>query len=93
MRTRPPQVVEHTLGRLAVGYVEWLARQVRKREGIARLAEPEILREEDTDYVVEGFLVNRILFPYTDEAVRLVLAGVPGDAVDREAARGSSTGQ
>ena len=32
-----------------------------------------------------GFLVNRILFPYTDEAVRLVLAGVPGDAVDREA--------
>jgi 3-hydroxyacyl-CoA dehydrogenase/enoyl-CoA hydratase/3-hydroxybutyryl-CoA epimerase len=32
-----------------------------------------------------GFLVNRILFPYMDEAVRLVLEGVPGEAVDREA--------
>jgi 3-hydroxyacyl-CoA dehydrogenase/enoyl-CoA hydratase/3-hydroxybutyryl-CoA epimerase len=34
-----------------------------------------------------GFLVNRILFPYMDEAVRLVLEGVPGEAVDREAVR------
>ncbi|HSQ54233.1 MAG TPA: 3-hydroxyacyl-CoA dehydrogenase NAD-binding domain-containing protein, partial [Gemmata sp.] len=32
-----------------------------------------------------GFLVNRILFPYMDEAVRLVLEGVPGEVVDREA--------
>jgi 3-hydroxyacyl-CoA dehydrogenase/enoyl-CoA hydratase/3-hydroxybutyryl-CoA epimerase len=34
-----------------------------------------------------GFLVNRILFPYLDEAVRLVLEGVPGGVVDREAVR------
>jgi 3-hydroxyacyl-CoA dehydrogenase/enoyl-CoA hydratase/3-hydroxybutyryl-CoA epimerase len=34
-----------------------------------------------------GFLVNRILFPYMDEAVRLVVEGVPGEAVDREAVR------
>ncbi len=34
-----------------------------------------------------GFLVNRILFPYMDEAVRLVLEGVPGDEIDREAVR------
>lgn len=34
-----------------------------------------------------GFLVNRILFPYLDEAVRLVLEGVPGEAVDREAVK------
>lgn len=34
-----------------------------------------------------GFLVNRILFPYMDEAVRLVLEGVPGETVDREAVR------
>src|SRR5262245_28048428 len=32
-----------------------------------------------------GFLVNRILFPYLDEAVRLVCEGVPADRVDREA--------
>src|SRR5439155_19069616 len=34
-----------------------------------------------------GFLVNRILFPYLDEAVRLVCEGVPGETVDREAVR------
>jgi 3-hydroxyacyl-CoA dehydrogenase/enoyl-CoA hydratase/3-hydroxybutyryl-CoA epimerase len=34
-----------------------------------------------------GFLVNRILFPYLDEAVRLVTEGVPGETVDREAVR------
>jgi 3-hydroxyacyl-CoA dehydrogenase/enoyl-CoA hydratase/3-hydroxybutyryl-CoA epimerase len=34
-----------------------------------------------------GFLVNRLLFPYMDEAVRLVLEGVPGEEVDREAVR------
>ena len=34
-----------------------------------------------------GFLVNRILFPYLDEAVRLVLEGVPGEEVDRAAVR------
>jgi 3-hydroxyacyl-CoA dehydrogenase / enoyl-CoA hydratase / 3-hydroxybutyryl-CoA epimerase len=34
-----------------------------------------------------GFLVNRILFPYMDEAVRLVLEGVPSEVVDREAAQ------
>ncbi|MBY0513555.1 MAG: enoyl-CoA hydratase/isomerase family protein, partial [Gemmataceae bacterium] len=34
-----------------------------------------------------GFLVNRILFPYLDEAVRLVAEGVPGADVDREAVR------
>ena len=34
-----------------------------------------------------GFLVNRILFPYLDEAVRLVTEGVPGPVVDREAVR------
>jgi 3-hydroxyacyl-CoA dehydrogenase/enoyl-CoA hydratase/3-hydroxybutyryl-CoA epimerase len=34
-----------------------------------------------------GFLVNRILFPYLDEAVRLVSEGVPGEDVDREAVR------
>src|SRR5205085_4854198 len=34
-----------------------------------------------------GFLVNRLLFPYMDEAVRLVLEGVPGEAIDREAVR------
>ncbi len=34
-----------------------------------------------------GFLVNRILFPYMDEAVRLVCEGVPGEDVDREAVR------
>src|SRR5204862_4549054 len=32
-----------------------------------------------------GFLVNRLLFPYMDEAVRLVLEGVPGHMVDDEA--------
>ena len=32
-----------------------------------------------------GFLVNRILFPYLDEAVRLVCAGLPVDQIDREA--------
>jgi 3-hydroxyacyl-CoA dehydrogenase/enoyl-CoA hydratase/3-hydroxybutyryl-CoA epimerase len=32
-----------------------------------------------------GFLVNRVLFPYLDEAVRLVLEGVPGHMVDAEA--------
>ncbi len=30
-----------------------------------------------------GFVVNRILFPYLDEAVRLVCEGVPADRVDR----------
>src|SRR5262249_56546509 len=34
-----------------------------------------------------GFLVNRILFPYLDEAVRLVLEGIPGEEVDRAAVR------
>ena len=34
-----------------------------------------------------GFLVNRILFPYIDEAVRLVIEGVPGIEVDRAAVR------
>jgi 3-hydroxyacyl-CoA dehydrogenase/enoyl-CoA hydratase/3-hydroxybutyryl-CoA epimerase len=34
-----------------------------------------------------GFLVNRVLFPYMDEAVRLVLEGVTGEEVDREAVR------
>jgi len=34
-----------------------------------------------------GFLVNRILFPYLDEAVRLTLEGVFGDEVDRQAER------
>ncbi|MDB5309003.1 MAG: fadJ [Gemmataceae bacterium] len=34
-----------------------------------------------------GFLVNRLLFPYMDEAVRLVIEGVPGEEVDREAVR------
>jgi 3-hydroxyacyl-CoA dehydrogenase/enoyl-CoA hydratase/3-hydroxybutyryl-CoA epimerase len=34
-----------------------------------------------------GFLVNRILFPYLDEAVRLVLEGVPGKEVDQVAVR------
>jgi 3-hydroxyacyl-CoA dehydrogenase/enoyl-CoA hydratase/3-hydroxybutyryl-CoA epimerase len=32
-----------------------------------------------------GFLVNRILFPYLDEAVRLVCEGWPVDQVDNEA--------
>jgi 3-hydroxyacyl-CoA dehydrogenase/enoyl-CoA hydratase/3-hydroxybutyryl-CoA epimerase len=32
-----------------------------------------------------GFLINRILFPYLDEAVRLVCEGVPVDKIDREA--------
>ena len=32
-----------------------------------------------------GFLVNRILFPYLDEAVRLVLEGVRAEEVDRAA--------
>jgi 3-hydroxyacyl-CoA dehydrogenase/enoyl-CoA hydratase/3-hydroxybutyryl-CoA epimerase len=30
-----------------------------------------------------GFVVNRILFPYLDEAVRLVCEGVPTDRIDR----------
>lgn len=34
-----------------------------------------------------GFLVNRILFSYLDEAVRLVLDGVPVSEIDREAKR------
>ncbi len=34
-----------------------------------------------------GFLVNRILFPYMDEAVRLVTEGIPGEVVDKEAVR------
>ncbi|WP_439631611.1 3-hydroxyacyl-CoA dehydrogenase NAD-binding domain-containing protein [Gemmata sp.] len=34
-----------------------------------------------------GFLVNRTLFPYLDEAVRLVLEGVSGEEVDRAAVR------
>jgi 3-hydroxyacyl-CoA dehydrogenase/enoyl-CoA hydratase/3-hydroxybutyryl-CoA epimerase len=32
-----------------------------------------------------GFLVNRILFPYLDEAVRLVCEGIAADQVDRQA--------
>src|SRR5439155_324215 len=40
-----------------------------------------------------GFLVNRILFPYLDEAVRLVIEGIPADEVDRAAVRfGMPTG-
>ncbi|MEZ6051935.1 MAG: 3-hydroxyacyl-CoA dehydrogenase NAD-binding domain-containing protein [Planctomycetaceae bacterium] len=34
-----------------------------------------------------GFLVNRILFPYFDEAVRLVVEGHPIQEIDREAKR------
>ncbi|MFG0334963.1 MAG: 3-hydroxyacyl-CoA dehydrogenase NAD-binding domain-containing protein, partial [Maioricimonas sp. JB049] len=34
-----------------------------------------------------GFLVNRILFPYLDEAVRLVCEGIPVEQIDREARR------
>lgn len=34
-----------------------------------------------------GFLVNRILFPYLDESVRLVREGVPFEDIDREAKR------
>lgn len=34
-----------------------------------------------------GFLVNRILFPYLDEAVRLADEGVPVEQIDREAKR------
>jgi len=34
-----------------------------------------------------GFLVNRTLFPYLDEAVRLVIEGVSGEEVDRAAVR------
>jgi 3-hydroxyacyl-CoA dehydrogenase/enoyl-CoA hydratase/3-hydroxybutyryl-CoA epimerase len=34
-----------------------------------------------------GFLVNRILLPYLDEAVRMVCEGVPAERVDREAER------
>ena len=34
-----------------------------------------------------GFLVNRILFPYLDEAVRLVSEGATAEEVDREAKR------
>jgi 3-hydroxyacyl-CoA dehydrogenase/enoyl-CoA hydratase/3-hydroxybutyryl-CoA epimerase len=34
-----------------------------------------------------GFLVNRVLFPYIDEAVRLLLEGVPGPEIDRAAVR------
>lgn len=30
-----------------------------------------------------GFVVNRILFPYLDEAVRLVCEGVPADRIDK----------
>ncbi len=32
-----------------------------------------------------GFLVNRILFPYLDEAVRMVCEGMPADQIDGEA--------
>ncbi len=32
-----------------------------------------------------GFLVNRVLFPYLDEAVRMVLEGIPASEVDRSA--------
>ncbi len=34
-----------------------------------------------------GFLVNRILFPYLDEAVRLLTEGVPAETIDRAAVR------
>jgi 3-hydroxyacyl-CoA dehydrogenase/enoyl-CoA hydratase/3-hydroxybutyryl-CoA epimerase len=34
-----------------------------------------------------GFLVNRILFPYLDEAVRLLLEGTPATAIDQAAVR------
>jgi 3-hydroxyacyl-CoA dehydrogenase/enoyl-CoA hydratase/3-hydroxybutyryl-CoA epimerase len=34
-----------------------------------------------------GFLVNRVLFPYIDEAVRLLLEGTPGAEIDRAAVR------
>jgi 3-hydroxyacyl-CoA dehydrogenase/enoyl-CoA hydratase/3-hydroxybutyryl-CoA epimerase len=34
-----------------------------------------------------GFLVNRILFPYLDEAVRLLTEGVSVEEIDREAVR------
>jgi 3-hydroxyacyl-CoA dehydrogenase/enoyl-CoA hydratase/3-hydroxybutyryl-CoA epimerase len=34
-----------------------------------------------------GFLVNRVLFPYLDEAVRLLLEGTPGAEIDRAAVR------
>ncbi|MCA9090668.1 MAG: hypothetical protein KDA90_18765, partial [Planctomycetaceae bacterium] len=32
-----------------------------------------------------GFLVNRVLFPYMDEAVRMVLEGIPASEIDRDA--------
>jgi 3-hydroxyacyl-CoA dehydrogenase / enoyl-CoA hydratase / 3-hydroxybutyryl-CoA epimerase len=34
-----------------------------------------------------GFVVNRILFPYFDEAIRLATEGVPVELIDREAKR------
>lgn len=34
-----------------------------------------------------GFLVNRILFPYLDEGVRMVCEGTPAEQIDREARR------
>jgi 3-hydroxyacyl-CoA dehydrogenase/enoyl-CoA hydratase/3-hydroxybutyryl-CoA epimerase len=34
-----------------------------------------------------GFLVNRILFPYLDEAVRLLLEGTPAETIDQAAVR------
>ena len=34
-----------------------------------------------------GFVVNRILFPYLDEAVRMAREGVPIETIDREAKR------
>ncbi|WP_410960839.1 3-hydroxyacyl-CoA dehydrogenase family protein, partial [Salmonella sp. SAL4360] len=34
-----------------------------------------------------GFLVNRTLFPYLDEAVRMVIEGYPGAEIDATAVR------
>lgn len=49
-------------------------------EVVRRLGKTPIIVAERS-----GFLVNRILFPYLDEAVRMVVEGIPADLIDWEA--------
>lgn len=69
--------------------VEVVRTQQTSDETIARLT--EFVRDLGKVPVVvsesPGFLVNRILFPYLDEGVRLLAEGVPLETIDREAKR------
>ncbi len=57
---RAPQVVEDALGGARGRDEQRLAQEAAQSEGRVALAEPEILREEDADDVVERLVVDRV---------------------------------